>query len=211
MKRKDLLLYFLGIILAGFLLLTAAIHLFPYSYIDREFSEEVQEHAHPVLDAIMKGISWFGYVPVSIIMAIVISLLFYVFKFKREALFMLLTLLSGVVSAATKILIDRPRPTEELVRIVEIAKTKSFPSGHVLFYVVFFGFLTFLMFQLKSVPAILRIMTGIFSLFLIFTVPFSRIYLGAHWFTDVVGGYLIGIVLLGILALFYLKGKSKRV
>ena len=211
MKRRTLLLYFLGLILLGFILLTTTILFFPYSYIDREFSEEVQEHAHPVLDTIMKGISVFGYVPLSIIMAAIISLIFYFFKYKKEAVFVLLTLLSGIVSAGTKLLINRPRPTKDLVRIVEKAESQSFPSGHVLFYIVFFGFLTFLMFQLKTIPKGIRLLVGFFSLTLIFTVPFSRVYLGAHWFTDVVGGSLIGILLLAILSLFYLKGKSKNV
>lgn len=211
MRRKTLLIYFLGLLILGFLLLTVAISLFPYSSIDREFSEEVQEHAHPLLDTTMKGISFFGYAPFSIIMAVVISLLFYFFKYKKEAVFMLFTLFSGIVSAGTKILIGRPRPTEDLVRILEKAESKSFPSGHVLFYIVFFGFLTFLMFQLKTIPGTIRALVSIFSVGLIFTIPLSRIYLGAHWFSDVLGGSLIGILLLAILSLFYLKGKSRNV
>jgi undecaprenyl-diphosphatase len=110
-----------------------------------------------------------------------------------------------LVSSALKILINRPRPTEDVVRILEKAKRQSFPSGHVLFYVLFFGFLALLMYHLKNIPKYIRLIIGIIAVFLIFTVPLSRVYLGAHWFTDVLGGFLLGILSLLILSYLYLR------
>ncbi|MFD2161981.1 phosphatase PAP2 family protein [Paradesertivirga mongoliensis] len=153
----------------------------------------------------MRGISVFGSFPYSFSMVVATAVLFLIFKFKKEALFICLTGCSWLVSSSIKIIVDRPRPTEDLVRIVEEANRKSFPSGHVLFYVVFFGFLTLLMYHLKSIPKTLRAVIGIASLFLIFSVPVSRIYLGAHWFTDVLGGFLLGIACLLTLSFYYLK------
>jgi undecaprenyl-diphosphatase len=132
-------------------------------------------------------------------------LLFLLFKFKKEALFICFTGVSGLVSSSLKILINRPRPTEDVVRILEETKRQSFPSGHVLFYVLFFGFLTLLMYHLKTIPKSFRICLGLFFLFMIFTVPLSRVYLGAHWFTDVLGGFLLGMLCLLILSYFYLR------
>lgn len=195
----------LALLLVGFIALTILILVFPNSIVDREFSEEVQEHQNPILDSVMRGISFFGYMPFSLIMVIVVAIVFFISKFRREAGFIILTLSSGLISSVLKIAVNRPRPTEDLVRIVEKAKQQSFPSGHVLFYVVFFGFLVLLMNHLKTLPFWLRWLVSGFSLILIFTVPFSRIYLGAHWFTDVLGGFLVGLICLAIISYAFLN------
>jgi membrane-associated phospholipid phosphatase len=161
-------------------LLTAFVYFLPLSVIDREFSEEVEEHQNPFLDSVMKLISWFGYMPNSPIIVLATAFVFYLSKYKREALFVALTLVSGVISSLVKLLINRPRPLQSFVRIIEKTQQQSFPSGHVLFYVTFFGFLTLLMYQLKALPKLLRKTISVASLVLIFTVPFSRIYLGAQ-------------------------------
>ncbi|MHB1177405.1 MAG: phosphatase PAP2 family protein [Daejeonella sp.] len=206
-ERKRTLLYVLGGIFLGFILLTFLVSLFPNSLVDREFSEEIQEHQYPLLDALMKIISWPGYTPESIIIVFLTSGTFMLFKKKRESLFILFTLLSGVISHSLKIIIDRPRPTVNFVRIIEIAKYQSFPSGHVLFYVIFFGFIIVLMNHLKAIQRRLRMTVISICIFLIFTIPFSRIYLGAHWFTDVLGGFMLGMLGLFILSYYYFKKK----
>ena len=53
--------YVLGVISIGFICLTALVIIFPHSFIDLEFSQEVQEHQSPLLDSLMKMVSWFGY------------------------------------------------------------------------------------------------------------------------------------------------------
>ncbi len=199
------MLYLIGAIVIGFLLITAFVFFFPSSFIDREFSEEVQEHQNHLLDTVMKGISYPGYMPYAPIMVVLTAFFFYVFKYKREALFVVLTLLSGVVSSVIKLAINRPRPTEPLVKILVKTTQQSFPSGHVLFYVVFFGFLALLMFELKNIPKYISTSISTISLLLVFTIPYSRVYLGAHWFTDVTAGFLLGVVCLYVLSLVYLK------
>lgn len=203
--RKRILIILISVLLLGFLILTGIILAFPHSLLDREFSEEVQKYQHPGLDAIMKAISAVGVFPISLIMVLITAAIFYMFKYKKEALFICFTLISGLVSASLKILIDRPRPTESMVRIVEKAQNQSFPSGHVLFYVLFFGFLALLMYYLKTVPKVIRFLTGGISLFLVFSVPFSRVYLGAHWFTDVLAAFFLGMICLIILSYNYFK------
>jgi len=204
------MLYVLGSIVIGFLLLTAFVFFFPSSIIDHEFSAEVQEHQNLLLDNSMKAISWFGYIPNAPVMVLGTALIFLIFKYKREALFLVLTLLSGLISSIIKLLVNRPRPSEPLVRIIGKTQQQSFPSGHVLFYVMFFGFLTLLMYQIKVIPKYIRILVSITGMLLIFAIPFSRIYLGAHWFTDVVGGFLLGILCLYILSFLYLSKKEDK-
>lgn len=203
--RKRLLFYLVAIITIGFVALTALILAFPQSVVDTEFSEEIQEHRHPWLDMMMKGISLAGTFPYSFGMVTLTAILFLVSKLKKEALFVCLTGASWLVSSSLKILIDRPRPTEDVVTVIEKANRQSFPSGHVLFYVVFFGFMALLMYHLKHLPKKLRLSVGCIALFMIFTVPLSRIYLGAHWFTDVIGGFLVGMLCLILLSYFYLR------
>lgn len=133
------------------------------------------------------------------------ALLFLLFKRKREAFFLVLTLLSSLVSLVIKILVNRPRPTDNFVKILVKTTEKSFPSGHVLFYVVFFGFLTLLMYEIKSIPKFIRYLVSTLCLLLIFTIPYSRVYLGAHWFTDVIAGFFLGLICLYGLSVWYLK------
>lgn len=208
MNRKNVILYVLTAILLGFVALTIAVKVFPVPFIDREFSEEVQENASPFLDKLMEAISWFGTMPYSLIIVLCTAALFYLFSFRKEAYYLILTLLSGAITRFTKALFDRPRPTKNLVRIVEKASNQSFPSGHTLFYVVFFGFLTFLMVYHKSLPKWIRISVSFISMFMIFSIPLSRVYLGAHWFTDVLGGFMLGLLYLSLLGFLYMRKKN---
>jgi len=79
-----------------------------------------------------------------------------------------------------------------------------------MFYVVFFGFLILLMVQLEHLSKALKYTVIIISLFFIFTIPFSRIYLGAHWFTDVLGGFLLGLLSLYLLSWLYLRKRATK-
>jgi undecaprenyl-diphosphatase len=207
LSRDNRLLLHLSVFLAGgFILLTALVYLLPPSFIDVEFSEEMQEHQNPLLDFAMRFVSWFGGGIVAPVMVGVTAFTFYVVNARREALFMVLTLLSAVVAYGLKVAVNRPRPTADLVTIIEQAKFQSFPSGHVLFYVTFFGFLTYLMYRSEWIWTWLRWSTASLSLLLLFSVPFSRVYLGAHWFTDVLAGFLVGLLCLIGLA----KGYSSK-
>ena len=206
--RKRTYIITLLLIVTGFVLLSIFVFYFPDSPLDREFSDEVQEHHNEFMDGLMRAISWFGYMPWSAAAVIGTAVAFFIFRYKKEGLFILLTMASGLVSSGLKILFNRPRPTEDLVRIIEKAKHQSFPSGHVVFYVTFFGMLFLIMRHHKRFTRILRLPVMVLCIFLIFTVPLSRIYLGAHWFTDVTAGFFAGLFCLAILGYFYLFKKT---
>lgn len=206
-RKKRLLLAVPLTITAFFLLLTFIVTALPPSFIDLYVSEEIQEQRGALTDQMMQIISWPGSPPYSMIMVLLTATVFYLARFRREAWFCMLTLLSGIISWSLKILINRPRPTQDLVSVLEKARYQSFPSGHTLFYTVFFGFLILVMGYRKSLPVALRILVALFSLAMIFLVGISRVYLGAHWFTDVLAGFMIGIVCLFALGYFYLLGR----
>ncbi len=208
-RRKKVLTYVLAFISIGFLLLTAFVLYFPESVIDREFSIEVQEYQHPLFDKLMKLVSYPGYMPEAPIMVIACAGIFYLKKFKKEALFVVLTMLSGLVSTIVKYMVDRPRPSSDIVKIALQTHQQSFPSGHVMFYVIFFGFVALLMYSLKTINRALRITIGVLCMAMLFTIPVSRIYLGAHWFTDVLGGFMLGILCLYVLGYFYLRDQQQ--
>jgi len=209
-RRRKIIQGTILLISVGFVLLTLVVTFLPVNILDTSFSKEVQEHQNPLLDITMEFISWFGYFPGSAIVVIVAAAAFFYFKYKKEALFVLITSVSGLISTIIKAIVERPRPTDQLVRVVRKVGEESFPSGHVLFYVVFFGFLLMLMYQLKSIPRFIRLTVSVISGGLILTIPISRVYLGAHWFTDVVGGFLLGLICLYVLSYFYEKYSTAR-
>jgi undecaprenyl-diphosphatase len=112
------------------------------------------------------------------------------------------------VNYTIKILINRSRPSHDLVRVIVDVQHQSFPSGHVSFYILFFGFIAFLFYHKKWLAPRFRYTIITCCVGLILTVPISRIYLGAHWFTDVLGGFLLGNICLGCLLLLYLKDEN---
>ena len=94
---------------------------------------------------------------------------------------------SALFTHLTKLLFERDRPEEGLV----IATSFSFPSGHTANSTAFYGFLAFLIFirlPRKRQKIILLLSVSFF----LFLMGFSRIYLGVHFTSDVLGGYIMG-------------------
>jgi undecaprenyl-diphosphatase len=125
--------------------------------------------------------------------------------FRHEALILPSVFVAPVVAELAKALVGRPRPQEGLVSVSGNFPGSSFPSGHVLFYTLFFGFVAFLAISLPKINPIARSIIFILCVLMIGLVGVSRIYLGAHWPTDVIAGYLVGFALLEILVVLYLK------
>ncbi len=187
------------------------VHYHPTSFFDTHVTHEIQELKIGNFTSLMRFISIFGN-PVVLPLSIIFTSLFFLVTYnRREAFFIIAVIISDLFNILIKILIHRPRPTLENAKILLKFTQSGFPSGHVVHYVVFFGFLLAVICVNKKIPSFWRIIIGVFSTFLILTISISRIYLGAHWATDVIGGYLFGFVYLGIILKFYLKGlKFKR-
>lgn len=113
-----------------------------------------------------------------------------------------------VLSLLIKTLVHRPRPDAELInQIGVITKFDSFPSGHVLHSMGLFGFLLFLV-HIRLKRSVYRHILEIFLISIIILMGISRIYLGAHWFSDTLGSYLIGTVWLYLMIFLYNKIKK---
>ena len=205
LKERNKILYFIMILFLLFTSLTAIVYFYPFSVFDMKFSQEIQEHHHPVFIGFMKIVSWFGGTYKVVGLTLITALLLFINRFRKEALFVASTMLVSVVNYGFKLLVARPRPGDNLIVVVQDAEHHSFPSGHTSFYVVFFGFLIFLMIYNRKPKRLVRKMAiGICS-FLIATIPLSRIYLGVHWITDVIGGFLLGLIILIIIIHLYLS------
>ena len=205
------LLTFYALVVVSIIGLIFFVEYHPISNFDLHMTEEIQEQRAWDITLPMKFISVFGDAVVAPVSVIIASVFFFLNYRRREAYFTLAVILPDLFNMLIKIFIHRPRPTLENAKIFLSFNQSSFPSGHVVHYVVFFGFLFAVMIVNKNFSLFWRIFIGILSAFLILTVSISRIYLGAHWVTDVIGGYLFGMVYLGVMLNFYLKDpKFKR-
>jgi membrane-associated phospholipid phosphatase len=120
---------------------------------------------------------------------------------KLEATLVVAAGLSSLLKFVLKAVVERPRPTPDLIRVLVLEQGNGFPSGHALFAAVFFGLLAYFAFTRLRRRGPWRLIPWCF-LVLILLVGASRVYLGVHWPSDVLGGYLVGTVILGILIWF---------
>ncbi len=203
-----ILVYFMQFLL--FTALAWFVHFNPVIPVDVAITQEFQEDKAPWLQSFMVAVSFLG--NQSIIFAaliLVTALAFWLVRLRLEALIIVaLSIVSSVVNFLLKLLVSRPRPTAKLVDIFQHANGLSFPSGHVMSYVAFFG----LLFSLGLILFNRKhwwhyVLLIIPALFVILVGP-SRIYLGDHWASDVLGGYLFGGLLLGITLWIYLRLKA---
>jgi len=187
--------------------LTTTLALLP---IDLATTRELQEVISVPFLRLMVFVSAFGYMPWSAVMvaggAIVVGMLF---GWKHGAYLVLLTGVQGIANYLVKIMIGRPRPLDTLVNVFVPVSGNSFPSGHVMFYTVFFGFLFFLIWT-RLPPSIWRALALILTSGLIFLIGPSRMYLGAHWLSDVVAAHLLGLIILAFGIEFYLRYLAPR-
>ena len=164
----------------------------------------VQQAEHPIIGAVMTGVSAPGFAPLSLFVVGGVGALLWLAGYRVESLFALLASASTVLTQIVKALIGRPRPEAELVRVTDAAAVTghSFPSGHTLFYVTFFGFIGYASYALLK-PGRLRTALVWTCAALIVLVGPSRIWLGHHWPSDVLASYALGLAYLILLVRSY--------
>jgi membrane-associated phospholipid phosphatase len=156
--------------------------------------------------------AWFKplmqYAPYVVGLALVIVLLFRLW-WRAPASIAITAGAAGLISWLLKLLVSRPRPPAELVQIMVGTQGYSFPSGHIAWSTVIGGFLFYLAPRLVKSPTIVALLRALLIV-LILAVGLSRIYLGAHWLSDVVGGLLLGALLLYPAVVLYNKYGAKN-
>ena len=96
------------------------------------------------------------------------------------------------------VLVDRPAPSSELIGVIDLSRSDTFPSGHITGAAAFYGLLSFL--TLANVrKGRLRVVVPVLSVLLIGLASVGRVYASAHWPSDILGSYLLAFI--GVVAI----------
>ena len=126
----------------------------------------------------------------AIFLSIATVMLFLLIKNKKIGLSIISNIvIITVLNQLLKRILQRPRPTE--FRIVE-ETGYSFPSGHSMVSMAFYGYLIYLIYRYIKNKYVKWTLITILSI-LICLIGISRIYLGVHYTSDVLGGFLLSI------------------
>jgi membrane-associated phospholipid phosphatase len=201
------------ILLALFALLAVWIVYHPVLAIDVTITRDFQANQSLWLLDIMLAVSYFGNVLyLSVGVVALTAILFWILDLRLEAILIVVVYAtSGILNGLIKLIVARPRPSASLVEIFQASGGNSFPSGHVMSYVAFWGLLFSLGIILFKGKHWWRIALLIISgLFVVLVGP-SRVYLGDHWTSDVLGAYFIGGIWLAMSLWLYLYLKGRGV
>jgi undecaprenyl-diphosphatase len=174
---------------------------------DRSITSRLQKYKHPWLRRFFFSISEIGFPKYAVPQTIGLAGIFWALRFRLEAIFVLLTSSSTLLNAIIKRVIKRPRPNQELVSVVRVINEPSFPSGHVMHYTNFYGLLIYLLATNWRSGRIRNVLISA-CVTLIACIGPSRVYLGAHWPSDVAAGYIYGGLWFSGFMVFYLRLKA---
>ena len=156
--------------------------------IDTAFTNFLHGLANPTLDALMNAVTNLGS---SVVLAAVVGLaavLLVVRRRRPEAVFIVIALVGTLVlNDRLKLFFQRPRPGLDWA---EVPPETGFPSGHSMNSFVVYLAIALVIWRLGGRRV--GIVAVAFAIVLAVSVGISRVYLGAHWLSDVIGGYLAG-------------------
>lgn len=177
----------------------------PLVQFDRSFSALLESLRTDWLDQVMVAISYLGGPLSTLVLIGAISLYFAYRRYWRTLGYWLAA--AGFAEALVwvlKLTLGRARPHP----LFTGAQRFSFPSGHAIFSIVVYGFLAFLLAHGKSTRC--KVAASMSATVAIVLISFSRLYLGAHWLSDVLGSLSLGlfwVALLSIAHMNHVKGE----
>jgi undecaprenyl-diphosphatase len=148
----------------------------------------IQGLESPGLTVVMEVFTTIGSVPVVLPLSLLVLLILYKLLRHRKELILFAAVMVGspILNQLLKVFFQRARP--DLNRLIEIGGY-SFPSGHAMNAFTLYGILTFLLW--RHIPVRWgRTILLLFSTVFILAIGISRIYLGVHFPSDIIGGYL---------------------
>ncbi len=146
--------------------------------------------------------SWYAILIIFIII-LAIYLIYHLMDLERWAKkknrlivpFFICLLGTGLTTVVIKYLVGRARPGLDLALFLE--NGPSFPSAHSALILALFGFLIYCLWKFDFISQfnyILKIIISLIFVLIILLIGLSRLYLGVHFLSDVLGGYLIGLM-----------------
>lgn len=184
-------MYMLSLLAAcGFGLIALAVKGDRLSAFDQGFSSFVQSWESEGWTRVMKGFSWVGSTMPVIVLSLGMIVVLYVFVGRRKGLFLFLAAIGGsaLIGYVLKLLFGRERPSVH--RLME-EDGFSFPSSSSVTAVALYGVIVYLLWSPRLSRAGKIALTAA-AIFMMVCVGLSRIYLGVHYPSDVIGGMLAG-------------------
>jgi membrane-associated phospholipid phosphatase len=154
---------------------------------------QVERFHTPLMDVAALEVTALGSIFVVALVAAVASTLLWTSEHRWSVVLLWVAIVGGaVLNLVLKAGFDRPRPDVFDWR-VEYAGQSSFPSGHAMLSMVVYWTLAYLVSRLER-PPLLRWLTWAFALLLVLLIGASRVYLGVHYPSDVIAGFVVGFV-----------------
>lgn len=203
MKKREIALIVIPIILF------AILAVFIFSGISTGFEDKVYnettEHMSDVVTNIVKGITFLGN-PVIVIFLCLSLMFFKKTRFKFGIPVSVVVIVSYIVNILLKNIFTRQRP--DILRLIT-ETSYSFPSGHAMINASLYTIIIILAFEyIENVK--IKYGVSIVSMILIITIGFSRVYLGVHYATDIIGGWLLGFTV-SVITYLIIKNKNKKI
>ena len=171
-----------------------------FMLIDNYIYDFASQFINPINTNIFKFITFFASDIFIIILSIILLTLSVFFKKKSRGVgFIFITLLTALFNQGLKLIVARDRPN---INPLVIESNYSFPSGHTMIIVTITALLLFYIWQGKGKNS-LKITISVFLSLFALLVMFSRIYLGVHYFSDIIGGITASSLLLSIVYYYY--------
>ena len=175
-------------LLAGFAVVSIAVSAGWTAPLDQAVVMSVADHRTDLLNTLAVNLTALGSAPVVTLIAVCVTLYAFAAGRQRIVLALLWTPLSFLLDDVLKLLFQHPRPTQAIIAIPD---SYSFPSGHAVAASALYITLALIAAQSERRERPRRIVVGT-GVSIAVLVAWSRVYLGVHYFSDVIGGLLLG-------------------
>ncbi len=167
----------------------------------------VVAHRADWLTNVLRVVTWLGSLAVIIPVGIIAGLYFVLRRHRWWPVALLAVTIGGAVGwyHLVKYLVDRPRPPPAIW--IGHFSGASFPSGHATQSVACYATLALIVGAGR--PTRVKIVAWCVAALVVLIVGGSRVYLGAHWLTDVLGGYALGVAWVAIILAIMLTAWSR--